>query len=185
MATFVGGMRWPAGRGTFGGDATAPFVRLRIDGAGVHLAPYGRLAWFLAKLFLMPSYAFSWADIQLTERLKRGVRFVVSPLEAPVIFWTADPDRVLDAVAAHGSVVARQSHPVYGRPRLHRGPLTRRKLVGVGSAVFTVIFANIVWAIAGLPATVTTPLRVLVLIVCVLYILVAVLIPDDYWTRGR
>lgn len=85
-ATFVGSMCWPAGRGTLGGDATVPLVRLRIDEEGLHVAPNGRLAWFLATLFLMPSYDFSWAEIQAAERLKRGVRFVVSPLEAPIIF---------------------------------------------------------------------------------------------------
>lgn len=134
---------------------------------------------------LMPSYDFSWAELQVAERLKRGVRFVVSPLEAPIIFWAADPDSVLNAVAAHSGVVDRQPRPVYGRPRLRLDSLTRRKLIWVGSALFTVAFANILWAMAGLPSAVTTPLRVLVLISCALYMLATVLIPGDYWTRGR
>src|SRR5438874_9634163 len=94
-ATFIGGMRWPAGAGTLGGDATTPLVRLRIDGEGVHLAPNGRWVQFLARMFLMPSYDFSWSDMRRVERLKRGVRFVTAQLEAPIIFWTTDPDRVL------------------------------------------------------------------------------------------
>ena len=133
----------------------------------------------------MPSYDFSWPDMRRVELLKRGVRFVTSQLEAPIIFWTTDPDRVLDAVAAHITLVDRQTQPVYGRLRLHRGLLTRRKLVGIGSAVFTAVFANILWTISGLPASVTTPLRVLVFIACAVSVLVGVLVPDDYWTRGR
>src|SRR5438552_11333807 len=67
-ATFIGGMRWPAGAGTLGGNATTPLVRLRIDGEGVHLAPNGRLVRFLARMFLMPSFDFSWSDMRRVVR---------------------------------------------------------------------------------------------------------------------
>ena len=184
-ATFVGGLRWPAGARTLGGDVTLPFVRLRVDGDGVHLAPNGLMDRFVGRFVLLPSYDFVWPDIQRVERLRRGVRFFTASLEAPVIFWASDPDTILDAIAVHTAVVDRQPQPVYGRPRLSRQGLTRRKLVGIALAIFTVVVANVLWAVAGLSAAVVAPLRMLILVVCILYVLAVVLIPDGYWTRGR
>ncbi len=176
-------MRWPAGTGTLGGNATTPLVRLRINREGAHLAPNGRLVQLLARMFLLPSYDFTWSDIRQVERLTRGIRFTTAQMEDPIAFWTTDPNRMLDACASYTIAIDRQPQRVYGHPRLHRGPLTRRKAVGVVSAIVTAVFANILWTIVGLPAAVTILLRVLVLIICALYVLAVVLIPDNYWTR--
>lgn len=184
-ATFVGGLRWPAGEGTLGGNATTPLVRLHLDGDGAHLVPNGRLARVLTRMFLMPTYDLGWSDIRQVERLPRGVRFITASLAEPVIFWTTDPDRVLEAIERYSTTVDRQPQRPPARPRIRRGPLTRRKLVGVAMALWVALFANILWTIIGLPGAITTPLRVLVLILCALYVLAVVVVPDDYWTRGR
>jgi len=185
-AISVGGMRWPAGVRTLGGNATAPFVRLCVDAEGVHLAPNGRMTRLLTAMFLMPSYDFPWTDVGRVNCLKRGgIRFTVSSLHAPVIFWSADPTPVLDAIASYNIPMERQPQPVYGPIRLRFGPLSRPKLVAIGSALVAVVVANVLWTMARLPADVTAALRLLVLIVFAVYVLVTVFVPDDYWTRGR
>lgn len=110
--SFVGGMRWPAGKMTLGGNATWPFVRLLIDGMGITLKPNGV---FKLLSFLIPSYTFEWQDVMRAEALRRGgVRLQVRTLHSPVIFWSFRLMLVLDALEKHGIPVDRSPKPVYG-----------------------------------------------------------------------
>ena len=185
-ATFVGGLRWPPGMDTPGGHVSPPFVQLRLDAEGIHLSPNGTLAGLLSRLFPLPSYHLTWTQLERAERLRNGVRFISPSLVAPLIFLTAEPGPVLAAVAAHGVAVEQAVQSTYSAlPRLRIGPLTRSKLVVIGSSIFTLVFANLLWSVTGLPATDTSALRVLLLIVVVVAIVATVVIPDEYWTRGR
>jgi hypothetical protein len=106
-ASFVGGLRW------VGGNATRPLIRLRLDDAGMHIAPS---IPFLGPV--LPHWSFEWRLVLRAERVRalrfasRGVRFYIEGHQYPFTFWYPRPENVLAALARRGIPTDNNEHRI-------------------------------------------------------------------------
>jgi hypothetical protein len=63
--------------------------------------------------------------------------------------------------------------------------MRRQRILGAVSGILAFVIVNVIWAYSGLPPSVTTPLRAILTIFSVAYILASLFLPDKYLRRRR
>ena len=101
MITFTGGMRGPRGA-----NATWPFARLTIRTDGAVTVGLRGVRWLRG----LRSVRYQPTDVIRAEEIRggflgsAGVRLVGR--EQSVVFWTREPERILDALGRAGVAIA-------------------------------------------------------------------------------